>query len=165
MAHPNTVRAPLEETHNALRAAREKQFVDDKKALEDDFHADLAKLREDKEQAMVGAGLNPDGSFTKEFAMSLAETAPPANPVNNTAPKVTGTAKTGKELTCSPGKWTQADSFTYQWQRDGVNIGGATANTRTLVMADETHVLRCVVTATNEHGTTTANSNTVTPTA
>ena len=158
MTHPNLLRAPIESEHNALRDAREQQYVADKKALEDDFHSDLATLRTNKSAALEAAGFNPDGSWSNvTFAEDL--------PVNTAAPAVTGSAITGQTLTCSNGTWQGADTYTYQWKRDGVAIGGATANTRVLVMADEGHVLKCVVTAHNEQGTATHDSNSVTPAA
>jgi hypothetical protein len=158
MTHPNELRAPIELEHNTTRDEREQQYVADKRALEDDFHADLATIQTAKEADLAAAGFNPDGSWDPAtFASEL--------PVNTAAPAITGTATTGQTLTCSNGTWTNADTYTYQWKRDGVAIGGATANTRVLVMADEGHVLKCTVTAHNEQGTASADSGTRTPTA
>jgi hypothetical protein len=56
-------------------------------------------------------------------------------------------------------------TFAYQWQRDNLgsgsysNIGGANANTYVLVNADDACHVRCVVTATNDAGSTAQNSN------
>lgn len=89
-----------------------------------------------------------------------ADVLPP--PTNTAAPVVTmlGYATTGHVATCTTGTWSdEPDSYAYQWTRDGTNIGGATANTRTLAVADEGHAIRCAVTATNAAGTGTALSN------
>jgi hypothetical protein len=49
---------------------------------------------------------------------------------------------------CTKGNWeNEPTSYTYQWMRDGVAIGGATASTHALVAGDVGHSLTCVVTA------------------
>lgn len=72
-------------------------------------------------------------------------------PVNTVAPVVSGTATVGQTLSTTDGTWTgaPAPTFTYQWQRAGSNIGGATSSTYVLVAADYANTIRCVVTATN----------------
>jgi hypothetical protein len=82
-------------------------------------------------------------------------------PVNTVAPAVTGTATVGQTLTTTNGTWSgaPAPTFTYQWQRAGSNIGGATSSTYLLVVADVGNAIRCVVTATNPLGAVSANSN------
>jgi len=60
-----------------------------------------------------------------------------------------GTWKTGQVVTCTPGPYTgMRVTLTYQWVRDAADISGSTAATHTLVIADETHKVRCRVTAT-----------------
>lgn len=81
-------------------------------------------------------------------------------PVNTVAPVVSGTAQQGQTLSTTDGTWTgTSPTFTYQWQRAGVNIGSATASTYVLVSADYGSAIRCVVTATNAAGSASANSN------
>jgi hypothetical protein len=82
-------------------------------------------------------------------------------PVNTVAPVVSGTATFGQTLSTTDGTWTgvPTPSFTYQWQRTGSNIGGATSSTYVLVAADVGNTIRCVVTATNAAGLASANSN------
>ena len=82
-------------------------------------------------------------------------------PINTVAPVVSGTATVGSTLTTTNGTWTgaPAPTFTYQWQRAGSNIGGATSSTYVLVTADGGNTVRCVVTATNAVGAVNANSN------
>lgn len=83
-------------------------------------------------------------------------------PANSVAPAVTGTVRRGSTLSTTDGTWTNTPtSFTYQWQRNNVNIAAATANTYVLVAADVPTNVRCVVTGVNGGGSTPANSNTV----
>jgi hypothetical protein len=56
------LRSGIESEHNGNRDAREKQYVNEKGNLEKAYHEDLTAIRVAKEQAMVAAGLNPDGS-------------------------------------------------------------------------------------------------------
>ena len=84
-------------------------------------------------------------------------------PINTVAPAITGTATQGQTLTVSNGTWTNTpDSYAYQWNRSGVPIAGATANTRVLAAADVGATMTCTVTATNEGVST---SKTSAPTA
>lgn len=82
-------------------------------------------------------------------------------PVNTVAPVVSGTAAVNQTLSTTNGTWTGAPSptFTYQWQRNNVNISGATSSTYLVVVADIGNPIRCVVTATNSLGAVSANSN------
>lgn len=83
-------------------------------------------------------------------------------PVNTVAPVVTGTTTLGSVLTTTNGTWTNSpSSFTYQWKRGATNIGTNT-NTYTLVAADSTAAITCVVTAINAAGSTPATSNIIT---
>ena len=80
-------------------------------------------------------------------------------PVNLTVPVISGTAQEGETLSSTTGTWGQfPSSFAYQWQRGTSNIVGATSSTYTAVAADVGSTLRCVVTATNVIGATSANS-------
>lgn len=146
--HPNTIRGPVEETHNALRDAREKQYVDDQTALEEDYHADLAVLKTNKENALYAVGLNKDGG--------VPETYP--RPMFQGVPTISGTKQVGQTLTATPPTIIDDDTLAYQWARDGVDIGGATANTRVLAGPDQGKKMTVRVTATNEHGSTSATS-------
>ena len=92
-----------------------------------------------------------------------AITAIPPAPVNSTLPVISGTTTLGSVLTTTNGTWTHSPtSFTYQWYRGLVQIFGATSSTYTLVIADSTAAITCVVTATNAGGSTPATSNTIT---
>lgn len=77
---------------------------------------------------------------------------PPGNPpVNTVLPAITGTTTVGQQLSGSDGTWTgdATITFTYRWLRNGVAIGGATANTYTQLQADAGAVITFEVTATN----------------
>lgn len=86
-------------------------------------------------------------------------------PINTVAPALSGTAQEGQTLTCSTGTWSGSPTYTYQWKRNGNNIGSATNSTYILVTADVGQSIKCTVTATNFSGSANADSNTVTPTS
>ncbi|MBS1675991.1 MAG: hypothetical protein JST08_01270 [Actinobacteria bacterium] len=52
----------------------------------------------------------------------------------------------GTTLTCEAGSWTGANSFEYQWLRNGAPISGATGNTYATTVADEGTAVQCKVT-------------------
>ena len=79
---------------------------------------------------------------------------PPGSPVTTGAPVITGTPTPGNTLSCSNGTWSNSPTgFVYQWNRNGFPIGGASAATYTVQIADEGSSLTCTVTATNAAGT------------
>lgn len=103
-------------------------------------------------------------SSKPEYAWdSLAATLP----VNLAAPIVTGTGYVGLTLSTTDGWWlgNPAPTFTYQWQRFNgsawVDIGGETAATHLVVLADEGVPVRCAVTATTPAGSVAAFSNSI----
>jgi hypothetical protein len=153
--HPNTVRGPIEEAHNKLRDDREKAYVAAKAALEETFHNDLDTLKTNKETALLNAGLNPDGGVPESYP----------GPRFRSQPQITGTPTVGQTLTCVPGTVDNDTALAYQWQRDGVDIGGATANTRVLVAGDAGMVMTCKVTATGALANTTKVSEPAGPVA
>ena len=80
---------------------------------------------------------------------SVRLSGPPAvHTFSNTAkPKVTGTAKTGKTLTCRPGTWSpRPTKTTFRWLRDGKAIAKALTAKHKVVKADVRHRLSCRVT-------------------
>ncbi len=81
--------------------------------------------------------------------------AAPATPSCTAAPVVTGTVEIGSVLTVSNGTWTNSPtSYAYQWQRDGVDISGATSTTYTLLLGDLGKTITPIVTASNGAGAT-----------
>lgn len=81
-------------------------------------------------------------------AASRAADAVAKLPANSVLPAITGTTTQGQTLTCSTGTWSKSPSFSYQWQRSGVPIIGATASTYLLAAADVGKLMSCTVKAT-----------------
>lgn len=70
------------------------------------------------------------------------------------APSISGTATLGQVLTCNDGAWINGPTITRQWIRDANTvIAGATGSTYTLIAADQTHTVKCRITATNQYDT------------
>lgn len=72
-------------------------------------------------------------------------------PVNTVAPVISGTPRMGQTLTCDGGTWTgdPTPTLSYQWQIDGVDVGGATSSTWVITAAGLYGAITCLVTATN----------------
>lgn len=80
-------------------------------------------------------------------------------PVNTVLPAISGTQAPGATLTTTNGTWLNTPtSYTYQWKRGGVDIGGATANTYVLTSSDNGTTITVTITATNAGGSTPATS-------
>ena len=91
-------------------------------------------------------------------ANGLASSAP----VNGVPPVISGSGVVGQTLVISnTGTWAGGGSRTYKWQRDSVDIGGATSTTYLLVAADSGHAIRAGVVQTNSNGAATAYSNSI----
>ena len=74
-------------------------------------------------------------------------------PTNSAVPTISGTAQVGQTLTATTGTWTHNPTlFTYQWNRAGTAIGGATAATYVPVTGDIGNTLTVSVVATNSGG-------------
>jgi hypothetical protein len=80
-------------------------------------------------------------------------------PINVTPPVASGTGVVGQTLAVTVGTWIQSPTYAFQWLRNGVAIGGATAQTYLLVAADSGKTVSCAVTATVAGKSTTVNSN------
>lgn len=95
------------------------------------------------------------------FSQTFVGAAPPQNTV---APSISGTQQVGQTLTSTTGTWTGTGiTYSYQWKRNGVSIGGATSSTYVIQNADDGGgVLKCTVTATNGGGSVNADSNSFT---
>jgi len=99
-----------------------------------------------------------------QSAVARATAYPGPYPVSTASPVVSGSTPVGSLLTCDGGTWNGTFTLTYQWTRDGSNIGGATSSTYTTVSGDSGHNVGCTVTATGQQATNetaTASSNTV----
>lgn len=99
------------------------------------------------------------------LSTSIAKTAPPYPEATALAELLPGFGVSvgpdsnrivGGLLTCNPGSWRHSPTFAYQWFRNGVAIAGQTANTYTVVAADEGTSIQCRVTATNAAGSVVA---------
>ncbi len=88
------------------------------------------------------------GPFWIDAALAGATSYPGPFPVNTVAPVVSGSTPVGSVLSTTNGTWNiTPSSVTYQWTRNGSNIGGATSSTYTTVTADAGTVVGCTVTA------------------
>jgi len=81
-----------------------------------------------------------------------------AAPVNSVLPAVAGIAQQDQVLTAFEGVWSQAATFTYQWNLDGVAINGATGKTYAVVLGDVGDPITVTVTASNSAGSASATS-------
>jgi hypothetical protein len=113
---------------------------------------------------------NSAGSATAESNATNVVTASSGGsgaPVNKALPTITGTATQGETLTASTGTWTGATpiTYTYQWLRCDANgnacssVAGETQPNRTLSDGDVGHRMRVRVTAKNNVGTATVQSD------
>lgn len=109
----------------------------------------------------VESGGSNDGATSWQTVASGTITYPA--PSNTVAPSVSGSTGLGDILSVTQGTWTGGGiAYSYQWQRNGSDISGATASSYMIVTADDAASIRCVVTATNSGGAVSANSNAVT---
>lgn len=70
----------------------------------------------------------------------------PAQTLTTHTPTISGAVKVGATVTAVPGAWTAGTTFTYQWNRAGTAIAGATKSTYTPVAADRGKKLTVSVT-------------------
>src|SRR5690606_359403 len=91
------------------------------------------------EASVAGFGKNVpiDDRMTAPLTLSLSgeeNWGSAAAPANSVLPAISGVAQVGKVLTAWPGVWTNAPSYAYVWEADGVAIPGATSSTYTPVV-------------------------------
>jgi len=109
----------------------------------------------------AGCGTETIGVYGKGAKYVANKTFFENTPVNTSPPVLTFT-DWSTDITVSDGVWGSCPSltYTYQWQRDGVDIAGETANTYTTdVVTDVGTSITCIVTATNIEGSASATSN------
>lgn len=113
--------------------------------------------------SVLVTGTNASGSSSAS-SNPVAIPAVTVAPVNTVLPTISGTPTEGQTLTAADGTWTGTPSptLTRKWQRDGVDIGGATGTTYVLVTADVGTEVRVLVTGTNTAGSSAAASSPVT---
>lgn len=148
-------------------------------ALHELYNADVRAIAEDNQllfadvySVLRDSGgdklVQSDGVHTTDVGHSImaatiaqaVSLAIPIIPSNIILPAISGTEKVGATLTATDGTWDgiPTPTFTYQWERSGTPISGATNSTYTLVEADEGETITIVVTATNSQGSTSAES-------
>ncbi|WP_425956344.1 hypothetical protein [Xylanimonas sp. McL0601] len=77
-------------------------------------------------------------------------------------PTISGTVAVGKTLTATPGTWTPAAAFAYQWRANGVAIAGATGATFTLTDAQWGKTITVLVTGRRTNYVTTPRTSAAT---
>ncbi|MGI8569409.1 MAG: hypothetical protein ACR2KT_10230 [Methylocella sp.] len=98
-------------------------------------------------ETLVGA----TNTLNQTNSLSVSELV--AIPVNTVVPTISGTAQVGQTLTATTGTWTHSPtSFTYQWNRAGTAISGATAASYVPVTGDIGNTPTVSVVATNASG-------------
>lgn len=112
---------------------------------------------------LEGAQLREFNMYVKAGQLSSAEAQDV--PENTDAPVLTGTPEVGQVLSVTNGTWTGEPTYKRQWKADGANISGATGMTHTLQPASEGKEITVTVTATNDAGSATADSNALGPVA
>lgn len=90
----------------------------------------------------VGAKLTVRVTAVRSGFLSVAKTSKatktvPKVPLKASTPKISGTAKVGRTLTLSTGRWTSGATLTYRWYRSGKLISGASSKTYLLQAADK----------------------------
>lgn len=94
------------------------------------------------------------GSTAGAVVADVSVTGPlPPPPTDQTVPSITGSAQIGGSLTCAPGTWSGAmDIDSFQWNRDGQPIAGATGAIIRVVGDEAGSQLTCTVTASDVGG-------------
>lgn len=108
------------------------------------FSGDLAEQWWDDSLSLASATYFsvPTGATLTGFDITLSLTG-----IVGGTPTISGAATVGQTLIAAAGAWTPASvGITYQWLRNGVAIGGATASTLTLTSADLGAVMTVAVT-------------------
>src|SRR4051794_28808084 len=100
-------------------------------------------------------------AFAAPGALANPVLAPPGAPT--TSPQMTSVGagpEVGSDLACTTGSWLGVGTvhYLYAWLRDGAPISGETRDNYVVQAADATHDLACRVAATDDNGTTTADS-------
>lgn len=112
-------------------------------------------------QSDVGFPLNVTATYTDEDGfgenITSAQTANIADisaTDSSGSVSIVGVAQVGQELTAviTDGNGVSASNVTYEWRRDGTPIGGAAANSYTLVAADEGSAITLNVTYIDDDG-------------
>ncbi len=110
---------------------------------------------------VVAANPAPGGGNSAPVAATIG---PPAPAAVRARPKISGPARLGGVVNCSPGVWSlPVTGYSFAWYRHGVPLGGATDQSYTVTRADLGTTLSCVVTATRFGASARASSPGVRP--
>lgn len=109
----------------------------------------------------IGRGLTDQQvtDLTADVAVLMAALGRTVPPEVDEAFVINGTGTVGQTLTKTAGSWSGADSVVQNWQRDGTDIPGATADTFQTDPMDAFASIRLRSTATNAGGSSTTYSN------
>ncbi len=107
-------------------------------------------------QCVIRGANGASASIAASNALAISPADLTAMPSNSAAPTIEGNAVAGQPLTCKPGTWSGSPTFTYQWFKNGIAIGAATANTYVIQAGDVPSALQCEAIATNTAGTVAA---------
>ncbi|TCL85817.1 MULTISPECIES: hypothetical protein [unclassified Rathayibacter] len=124
-----------------------------------DSGASLIDVRPEDGISTFGASLLPGQSWTSSDGLIVSVgqitsagatvTVGNATTVSGPIPTISGEGSVGQTLTAAPGTWVPAPvDLSYQWRRNGVVIGGATASTYQVIAADAGTALSVSVTGT-----------------
>jgi len=84
------------------------------------------------------------------------EVGPLAAPRNVDVPYLGGDGTVGATLNCTMGNWDgEPTGYSYAWKSDGADVTG-TDSSYVVAVSDAGHSITCVVTATNDAGSTAA---------
>lgn len=98
--------------------------------------------------ATCTATTTKSGTSVSQTSAASGPIAVGAASVLTKAPRIKGTFKVGKKLTCSSGTWSPAASqYTYQWLRNGKAIARATKTSYKLKSSDRKKRITCKVSA------------------
>ncbi len=101
--------------------------------------------------------INDVGSSERSNKAEATPPEPPSNSPATGAPSISGTVQAGETLWADTSGIADDDgldnaSFTYQWQRDGSNLSGATSSSYTLTDSDVDKRIRVQVSFTDDGG-------------
>jgi hypothetical protein len=112
-------------------------------------------LREGEEEDLTPAMTQAQNDAAVLIAAGPAPGSMP--PMVKDVPHVAGAASVGGTLTVTMGNWFgEPNLYAYQWRRDGAANVGTDAASYVVVAADAGHEISCVVTASNDNGSTAA---------
>jgi len=112
--------------------------------------------REEAEPQDVPQPTQARADFIKD-RVHTGDPGPVVAPRNVDVPYLGGEGTVGATLNCTMGNWEgEPTSYAYQWKRDGATDIAAAGDTYTVTAQDAGAAITCIVTATNDAGSTAA---------